>query len=40
MPNSITTTERMGRAMLHVARVGHAGPILEVSDINAAASAP
>ncbi|MES2279836.1 MAG: NAD(P)H-binding protein [Pseudomonadota bacterium] len=38
MPDSITTTERMGLAMLNVARAGYSRPILEVRDINAAAS--
>jgi hypothetical protein len=37
-PDSITTTERMGLAMLNVARAGYARQILEVRDINAAAS--
>lgn len=34
-PNAITTTEQMGRAMLHVARDGAPKPILESADINA-----
>ena len=33
-PNSITTTEQVGRAMLRVAREGHPTPILETRDIN------
>jgi uncharacterized protein YbjT (DUF2867 family) len=32
-PQSITTTEQMGRAMLRVARDGYPTPILEASDI-------
>jgi uncharacterized protein YbjT (DUF2867 family) len=39
-PGQVTTTERMGRAMLHVARHGAPKRILENSDINAAAAAP
>jgi uncharacterized protein YbjT (DUF2867 family) len=35
-PGSITTTEQLGRAMLHVARHGFAHRILETPDINAA----
>jgi uncharacterized protein YbjT (DUF2867 family) len=33
-PNTITTTEQVGRAMLRVARDGYATPILETRDIN------
>jgi uncharacterized protein YbjT (DUF2867 family) len=33
-PNTITTTEQVGRAMLRVAREGYARPILETRDIN------
>jgi len=33
-PTMITTTERLGRAMLAVARRGYSGPILEMADIN------
>jgi uncharacterized protein YbjT (DUF2867 family) len=33
-PNTITTTEQVGRAMLRVAREGYASPILETRDIN------
>ena len=33
-PNSITTTERVGRAMLAVARRGFFKPVLEMPDIN------
>jgi len=36
-PKSVTTTEKMGRAMLNVARHGAPQRILEVPDINAAA---
>ena len=35
-PNSVTTTEQIGRAMIHVAEHGAAKRILEVPDINAA----
>jgi uncharacterized protein YbjT (DUF2867 family) len=37
-PKSITTTERVGRAMLRVARQGAPKPLLENSDINALAA--
>lgn len=37
-PNAVTTTERMGRAMIAVARRGYPKPILEAADINAAAA--
>jgi len=37
-PTMITTTERLGRAMLTVARRGYSGPILEMADINRLAS--
>ena len=33
-PNSITTTEQVGRAMLHVARAGAPQKIFEMADIN------
>lgn len=33
-PDTITTTEQVGRAMLRVAREGYAKPILETADIN------
>ncbi len=33
-PNGITTTERVGRAMLAVARRGYPKPVLETRDIN------
>jgi uncharacterized protein YbjT (DUF2867 family) len=33
-PQSITTTEQLGRAMLHVAKHGYPKPILEAKDIN------
>jgi uncharacterized protein YbjT (DUF2867 family) len=36
-PRYVTTTEAMGRAMLHVARQGWPKPVLESPDINAAA---
>jgi hypothetical protein len=35
-PNQITTTERIGRAMIPVALRGYGKPILECADINAA----
>ena len=34
LPNTITTSEQVGRAMLRVAREGYASPILETADIN------
>jgi uncharacterized protein YbjT (DUF2867 family) len=37
-PNAVTTTERVGRAMIAVARAGYATAILEPVDINAAAA--
>ena len=37
MPNSVSTTERIGRAMLNVTRRGYSKPILETADIEAAA---
>jgi len=33
-PNSITTTEKMGRAMIHVAQKGASKPLLGTRDIN------
>ena len=33
-PNGVTTTEKVGRAMLAVARRGYPGPVLETRDIN------
>jgi hypothetical protein len=33
-PNSVTTTEQMGRAMLSVAKKGYEKSILETKDIN------
>jgi uncharacterized protein YbjT (DUF2867 family) len=33
-PNTVTTTEQMGRAMLALVRRGYATPILETKDIN------
>jgi hypothetical protein len=38
-PNAVTTTEKIGRAMLAVARRGASTPILETRDINALAEA-
>jgi uncharacterized protein YbjT (DUF2867 family) len=38
-PDSVTTTERVGRAMLAVARNGYSTPLLAPSDINRAALA-
>ena len=38
-PGRVTTTERVGRAMLHVAAAGSAKRILDTPDINAAAAA-
>ena len=38
VPNAVTTTEIVGRAMLRVAREGYPKRILETSDINDAAS--
>jgi uncharacterized protein YbjT (DUF2867 family) len=37
-PGAVTTTERIGRAMLHIARNGYPDRILESRDINAAAA--
>jgi hypothetical protein len=37
-PDSITNTERVGRAMLNVARRGYPKPILESADIDRAAA--
>ena len=37
-PKAVTTTERVGRAMLAVARRGYSKPVLEAADINAAAT--
>jgi hypothetical protein len=34
LPNGITTTERVGRAMLAVARRGYSKTVLETRDIN------
>jgi uncharacterized protein YbjT (DUF2867 family) len=39
-PRQVTTTERVGRAMLNVARHGASKPILENEDINTAAGDP
>lgn len=38
-PSAVTNTDRVGRAMLHVVRSGHATPILYNRDINAAGAA-
>jgi uncharacterized protein YbjT (DUF2867 family) len=37
-PDAVTTTERVGRAMINVARDGFAKPVLEAADINRAAA--
>ena len=37
-PNTVTTTEIVGRAMINVAKKGYAKPILETDDINFAGS--
>jgi uncharacterized protein YbjT (DUF2867 family) len=37
-PKNITTTERIGRAMLNIARNGYEKPVLENPEINAAAT--
>jgi uncharacterized protein YbjT (DUF2867 family) len=37
-PNALTTTERLGQAMLHVARQGYPTPVLHTGDINRAAA--
>jgi len=39
-PKQVTTTERVGRAMLAVARGGHPKAILENADIDAAGAGP
>ncbi|HEY2404804.1 MAG TPA: NAD(P)H-binding protein [Polyangiaceae bacterium] len=39
-PGKVTTTERVGRAMLNVARSGYSKPILESADMDAAADPP
>jgi uncharacterized protein YbjT (DUF2867 family) len=39
LPQYVTTTEILGRAMIHVAQNGHPKPILESRDINQAARA-
>jgi hypothetical protein len=33
-PGLVTSTEQMGRAMIHVARVGYPRNVLEMEDIN------
>jgi uncharacterized protein YbjT (DUF2867 family) len=38
LPGIVTTTEKVGRAMLEVARHGWPSPVLETKDINAAAA--
>jgi uncharacterized protein YbjT (DUF2867 family) len=40
LPNYVTTTEKVGVAMIRVARDGHDAPILENRDINAVAGSP
>ena len=35
LPNAVTTTEQIGRAMIAVARTGSPKPVLETADINA-----
>lgn len=37
-PNSVSTTEQIGRAMLNITRQGYPKPILETADIEAAAN--
>ena len=39
-PRYVTTTERVGRAMIHVAKHGAAKPVLENGDINSIGSLP
>jgi hypothetical protein len=39
LPQYVTTTEILGRAMIHIAQNGHPKPILETRDINQAARA-
>ena len=39
-PGAVTTTERVGRAMLAVARTGYSSPLVETADINALSAAP
>ena len=39
-PNAVTTTEVIGRAMIEVAEHGYPKPVLETSDLNAAAEYP
>jgi len=39
LPQYVTTTEILGRAMIHVAQNGHTKRILETRDINQAARA-
>lgn len=38
-PDRVTTTERMGMAMIEVARHGWPGPVIEAADVNALARA-
>jgi uncharacterized protein YbjT (DUF2867 family) len=40
IPNQFTTTERLGRAMLHVAREGSPKRVLETRDINMIGASP
>jgi hypothetical protein len=37
-PNTVVTTESLGRAMINVARRGYGKPILEARDISAASA--
>ncbi|WP_088013722.1 epimerase [Gottfriedia acidiceleris] len=37
-PNSITTSEQVGRAMINMAKNGYSKPLIEIEDINKAAS--
>ena len=37
-PNSVSTTEQIGRAMLNITRQGYPKQILETADIEAAAN--
>jgi len=39
-PGTVTTTENIGRAMIHVAKRGAPKPVLDTRDINALAEVP
>jgi uncharacterized protein YbjT (DUF2867 family) len=39
IPNSVTTNEQLGRAMLHVAKHGYSKPVVEGKDINSISTA-